>query len=194
MPAAYNLERFLSAQQNTYATALQEIRNGRKKSHWMWFIFPQIDGLGFSATAQFYAIKTAEEAAAFAGLIDVGQQSPGRALQLEDVVDRQSLERIPPVAFTHELEGIDDVVDRIIQAVNDNSEVPTGILLLAFGVWECDFGCEPHLRYISLNHQVSLRIRPVSCTCIIPPTPFPWEHAMAAIRGATLLASCVDQA
>lgn len=56
------LERFLSAQQNYYRTALQEIQSGQKESHWMWFIFPQIEGLGVSGTARYYAIKDMDEA------------------------------------------------------------------------------------------------------------------------------------
>jgi uncharacterized protein (DUF1810 family) len=55
-------ERFISAQQHDYQTALQEIRSGRKRSHWMWYIFPQIDGLGFSDMARRYAIKDLDEA------------------------------------------------------------------------------------------------------------------------------------
>jgi uncharacterized protein (DUF1810 family) len=61
----YNLERFVDAQQRTYQTALAEVSNGRKQSHWMWFIFPQIQGLGFSETAKYYAIQDPREAAAF---------------------------------------------------------------------------------------------------------------------------------
>ena len=58
----YNLQRFHKAQENTYHNALREIRNGRKTSHWMWFIFPQLAGLGYSETARFYAIRNLEEA------------------------------------------------------------------------------------------------------------------------------------
>jgi uncharacterized protein (DUF1810 family) len=57
-----DLKRFLEAQENDYETALSEIRNGRKQSHWMWYIFPQIAGLGFSSTSKFYAIKDRVEA------------------------------------------------------------------------------------------------------------------------------------
>ena len=57
-----SLDKFVSAQKRDYATALQEIRNGRKRSHWIWYIFPQIQGLGMSSTAQFYGIKDLEEA------------------------------------------------------------------------------------------------------------------------------------
>ena len=58
----YDLSRFLEAQKNSYDTALREIRAGRKRSHWMWYIFPQIRGLGYSAMAQHYAIRDLEEA------------------------------------------------------------------------------------------------------------------------------------
>ena len=58
----YDLARFTSAQESVYNTALSELRCGQKRTHWMWFIFPQIDGLGHSATAKHYAIKNAEEA------------------------------------------------------------------------------------------------------------------------------------
>lgn len=58
----YNLKRFLEAQDRDYATALQEIKNGRKSSHWMWYIFPQIAGLGRSSISQYYAIADIEEA------------------------------------------------------------------------------------------------------------------------------------
>ena len=56
------LTRFLDAQANDYDRALAEIKRGRKQSHWMWYIFPQIAGLGFSETAKFYAIKDLQEA------------------------------------------------------------------------------------------------------------------------------------
>ena len=60
-----SLERFLIAQQTYYRTALQEIKSGQKRSCWMWFIFPQIEGLGYSETAQYYAIKDMNEAKAY---------------------------------------------------------------------------------------------------------------------------------
>ncbi len=61
----YNLNRFLEAQQSTYETALTEIQQGNKQSHWMWFIFPQINGLGFTDYNIFYAIKNIDEAKAY---------------------------------------------------------------------------------------------------------------------------------
>jgi uncharacterized protein (DUF1810 family) len=57
-----DLKRFLEAQETDFETALAEIRKGRKQSHWMWYIFPQIAGLGFSSTSKFYAIKDRGEA------------------------------------------------------------------------------------------------------------------------------------
>lgn len=60
-----DLSRFINAQQRSYQTALAEIRNGRKTSHWIWYIFPQIEGLGRSSTAQYYSIHNMEEAKAF---------------------------------------------------------------------------------------------------------------------------------
>ncbi len=61
----HNLNRFLQAQEADYERALAEIRSGRKQSHWMWYIFPQLVGLGFSSMAQHYAIKSVEEAKAY---------------------------------------------------------------------------------------------------------------------------------
>jgi len=61
----HDLERFVRAQERDFARALAEIKAGRKTSHWMWYIFPQLDGLGFSATARRYAIKSLDEAKAY---------------------------------------------------------------------------------------------------------------------------------
>ncbi len=61
----YDLSRFTQAQRNYYETALHEIQNGRKQSHWMWFIFPQLKGLGQSSTSEYYGIKDLEEAKAY---------------------------------------------------------------------------------------------------------------------------------
>ena len=65
MTNAYNLQRFLDAQQSVYASVLDELRAGRKSSHWIWFIFPQIAGLGRSGTAQQFAIGSLDEAKAY---------------------------------------------------------------------------------------------------------------------------------
>ena len=57
-----NLERFLTAQERDYKIALSEIKSGRKRSHWIWYIFPQLKDLGFSYNAQFYGIENLDEA------------------------------------------------------------------------------------------------------------------------------------
>jgi uncharacterized protein (DUF1810 family) len=61
----FGLERFVSAQESIYGQALAELRGGRKRTHWMWFIFPQIEGLGHSATSIHYSVKSLEEARAY---------------------------------------------------------------------------------------------------------------------------------
>jgi uncharacterized protein (DUF1810 family) len=63
----HDLQRFVDAQQGVYPTALAELTRGRKATHWMWFVFPQIAGLGHSAMAQRYAIDSGEEARAYLG-------------------------------------------------------------------------------------------------------------------------------
>jgi uncharacterized protein (DUF1810 family) len=65
MDLEHNLQRFVDAQDGIYDTALAELRAGHKRSHWMWFIFPQIEGLGSSEMARRYAIRSADEAAAY---------------------------------------------------------------------------------------------------------------------------------
>jgi uncharacterized protein (DUF1810 family) len=67
MDDPYNLERFVAAQNagDTYGHAVAELRRGRKTSHWMWFVFPQVAGLGFSPTSRKYAVSSLEEARAY---------------------------------------------------------------------------------------------------------------------------------
>ncbi len=61
----FDLDRFISAQASIYGHALTELQGGRKRTHWMWFIFPQIEGLGHSETTMHYAIKSIDEARAY---------------------------------------------------------------------------------------------------------------------------------
>lgn len=61
----FDLERFVEAQAGNHAQALEELRAGRKRSHWMWFVFPQFDGLGMSSTSRHFAIRSLEEARAY---------------------------------------------------------------------------------------------------------------------------------
>jgi uncharacterized protein (DUF1810 family) len=61
----FDLERFVMAQADVYDAALREIRDGRKRTHWMWFVFPQVAGLGHSPNAKYYAIQSKDEAEAY---------------------------------------------------------------------------------------------------------------------------------
>ena len=70
--ARYDLERFVEAQERIYPVALAELKRGRKESHWMWFIFPQLAGLGRSPMAQRYAIGSLDEARAYLGHARLG--------------------------------------------------------------------------------------------------------------------------
>ena len=65
MDDRFDLDRFVRAQEGDHERALREVTAGRKLSHWMWYVFPQLDGLGFSSMAQRYAIKSADEARAY---------------------------------------------------------------------------------------------------------------------------------
>ena len=82
----YDLNRFVRAQETDYGTALSEIRGGRKQSHWMWYIFPQLGGLAASSTSQYYAIKGVAEARAYLDHQVLGPrllECAGAVLQLE---------------------------------------------------------------------------------------------------------------
>ena len=86
--APMNLERFVDAQDGgVYERALAELRDGRKRSHWMWFVFPQIAGLGRSPAAQRYAIGSLEEARAYLGHPVLGPRLVESATALLDIGD-----------------------------------------------------------------------------------------------------------
>ncbi len=65
MTDPYKLQRFVDAQEYDFERALEELREGSKQSHWMWFVFPQLAGLGHSPTAQYFAISSLDEARAY---------------------------------------------------------------------------------------------------------------------------------
>jgi uncharacterized protein (DUF1810 family) len=94
--APHDLERFVEAQRGVYERALDELRDGQKRSHWMWFIFPQIAGLGFSPTAQHYAIATLDEARAY--LLDpvLGPRLRACIEAVNQLQDRSALEIFGP--------------------------------------------------------------------------------------------------
>lgn len=70
----FDLQRFLDAQEPVFPTALEELRNGRKRSHWMWFVFPQLRGLGRSPTAEFYGLASLDEARAYLAHLTLGSR------------------------------------------------------------------------------------------------------------------------
>ena len=85
MTDRYQLDRFVFAQDGVYETALSEIRRGAKRSHWMWFIFPQIAGLGDSAMSQRYAITSLEEATAYLDHAILGRRLRHCVAALQDL-------------------------------------------------------------------------------------------------------------
>lgn len=99
-PTEASLERFVVAQESVYAQALAEIRAGAKRSHWMWFIFPQFAGLGCTETARFYAIGSLEEARAYLRHPLLG------ARYLECVSELQDLEGVDPVTVFGEVDAM----------------------------------------------------------------------------------------
>jgi uncharacterized protein (DUF1810 family) len=95
MDDPYDLARFVAAQNagGTYQRAVAELRAGRKTSHWMWFVFPQIAGLGQSPTSQWYSISSLDEARAYLGHPVLGQRLRECARILAELADRDA-ERI----------------------------------------------------------------------------------------------------
>ena len=92
----HNLSRFLEAQEGVYAQALHEIRSGRKRSHWMWYIFPQYEGLGFSPTSRRYSIKSIAGAEAYLAHAARGPRLSGCAEAALGVEGRSALEVFGP--------------------------------------------------------------------------------------------------
>jgi uncharacterized protein (DUF1810 family) len=100
----FDLERFVQAQDGVYEQALRELRDGAKRGHWMWFVFPQVAGLGSSPTAQRYAISGLDEAHAYLAhpvlgprlvecaqaLLELGERDPVRVLGSVDALKLRS--------------------------------------------------------------------------------------------------------
>jgi uncharacterized protein (DUF1810 family) len=89
----YDLQRFVDAQRGVYAQAEAELRAGRKQSHWMWYIFPQIKGLGQSAMAQTYAISSGAEATEYLNHPELGNRLR-ECTQLVTAIDGRSIQDI----------------------------------------------------------------------------------------------------
>jgi uncharacterized protein (DUF1810 family) len=87
MPDTFHLDRFVAAQTESYERALAEVRRGKKRAHWMWYIFPQIAGLGHSAMAKRYAIGSLEEAKAYLDHPLLGTRYRACVSALQDLTD-----------------------------------------------------------------------------------------------------------
>jgi uncharacterized protein (DUF1810 family) len=98
-PDPYDLQRFIDAQDRVFEIALAELRSGSKQSHWMWFVFPQLRGLGRSPTAEFFGISSVDEAGAYLSHTLLGERL------------RQSVETVLPWASKRTAEQILGPVD-----------------------------------------------------------------------------------
>lgn len=134
MSASPDLRRFLDAQAQTYEQALSELQDGRKRTHWMWFVFPQVAGLGRSGMAQRFAISGLEEARAYLAHPVLGRRlvECARALTALDTadpvqvlgeVDAQKL-RSSMTLFAHAAPGaaiFREVLDHYFDGVEDDA-------------------------------------------------------------------------
>jgi uncharacterized protein (DUF1810 family) len=93
MTDPYDLQRFVDAQNPVYDEVCAELRDGRKRSHWMWFIFPQIRGLGSSPLARKFALSSLAEAAAYLGHPSLGQRL-AQCTRLVNLIEERRIEQI----------------------------------------------------------------------------------------------------
>ena len=154
MPAQdpFELRRFLDAQDGSYRTALTELRDGRKRSHWIWYVFPQLTALGRSATAQRFGISGLEEARAYLGhpvlgarlrecarlLLDVAGRADGRTAEqifgypdYLKVRSSMTLFAHAAVAAGEDPAGCGAVLDAFFAGFPDGREDPATLELLA---------------------------------------------------------------
>ena len=122
----HDLSRFVEAQSSTYERALAELRSGRKRSHWMWYIFPQLAGLGRSATSRHYAIGNADEAKAYLA-------HPRNALNINGVTPSTPFCQSAPK--NAELKS---VVHKQLDGVNPGLFGSPALGVFAFGDRECN--------------------------------------------------------
>lgn len=125
------LDRFLSAQESVFDRAMDELRQGRKQSHWMWFVFPQISGLGRSDTARHYAIRDRDEAAAYLAHPVLGPRLVAAARAVLAHPDRTAEQMLGPVdamklrssaTLFAAMPGADPVFADILRAFYDGRE------------------------------------------------------------------------
>ena len=131
----YNLDRFIQAQGHSYETALSEIKNGFKRTHWMWYIFPQLKELGRSSTAKYYGIDGLEEAKLYLAHPVLGtrlKEISEALLKLETndpyrvMGDIDGLKLCSSMTLFAEVEGYDSVFGKVIDKYyNGNKDMNT---------------------------------------------------------------------
>jgi uncharacterized protein (DUF1810 family) len=134
----FDLDRFVEAQNRTYPTVLNELRAGAKRSHWIWFIFPQLQGLGHSATAQRYGISSLAEATAYLDHPVLGPRLRECAALLAATEGRSAREilgypddlKVRSSMTLFARAGSDDVFRRVLDAFYDGQEDPATLALL----------------------------------------------------------------
>jgi uncharacterized protein (DUF1810 family) len=134
------LSRFLEAQAHNYSAALRELRAGAKQSHWMWYVFPQVAGLGFSSMAQRYAIRTQEEARAYLAHPVLGPRLVECAEALLEVKDRSAeqimgnpdcLKLQSSLTLFSAISPPASVFDRVLEKYYDGAKDPKTLQYLA---------------------------------------------------------------
>ena len=123
----YNLNRFVNAQLTTYECAMLELTQGRKESHWMWYIFPQITGLGRSETTKLYSIKSLEEALAYLEHPVLGQRLIEACEILLSLRDA-SIDEV--MGFPDDLKLLSSMT--LFEAVSDSNSIFTKIIEFYF--------------------------------------------------------------
>lgn len=135
MADPHDLTRFVTAQAGVYDRALAELIGGRKESHWMWFIFPQFAGLGLSATARYYAIRSRDEAQAYLEHPLLGPrlvESTAAVMRHADTPLHRVLGMVDSMKFASSM--------TLFEAVAGSNEPLFGQALDTFRQWERDQG------------------------------------------------------
>ena len=135
----YDLARFVKVQEFNYTKALSEIQNGRKRTHWMWYIFPQLKELGRSSTAKYYGIENIEEATEYlnhpvlgARLNEISEAllSNEKSKPYEVMGDIDGLKLCSSMTLFAEVIGYDSVFGRVIEKYYDGKKDENTVRLL----------------------------------------------------------------
>jgi len=123
----YNLNRFIEAQMTTYEGAMLELTRGRKESHWVWYIFPQIEGLGRSDTAKLYSIKSLEEGRAY---LEHSVLGPRLIKACEILLSLKDASMDEVMGFPDDLKLLSSMT--LFEALSDSSSIFTKIIEIYF--------------------------------------------------------------